>query len=114
MAALHRSFVLTCFRMLKSTIYNCIIKWTAFCSSVCSGFQVDDKHQIINDTSTAISSISSYIRELDVYSGYNYKLDTGLLNPLVFENLRLLQCLGTIKFIQTDIFKYFDRIDIQL
>jgi hypothetical protein len=33
------------------------------------------------------SSINSYIEELCIY-GYNYKIDTGLMNPLVFEQIQ--------------------------
>jgi hypothetical protein len=68
------------------------------------------KFQQVNDTKT--SSINSNISELDISKSYNYKLDTDLLNPLVFEYLRVLNCLGSIKSIRTGLFEHFKRLTI--
>jgi hypothetical protein len=47
-------------------------------------------------------SINSLINQVIIYKSYNLKLDTGLLNPLVFEKLRNLISYGQMKSIQTD------------
>jgi hypothetical protein len=59
----------------------------------------------ISDT----DSINSMINEIDVF-GYNYKIDTGLLNPLVFEQIEIAKFYNTIASIQTDVFKYFSNL----
>jgi hypothetical protein len=56
-------------------------------------------------------SINSMIFLFYVRSGYNYKLDTILLNPLVFEQTDGFCFYGTINLIQTDIFKHFTYLD---
>jgi hypothetical protein len=60
------------------------------------------RFQEVNDTNT--SSINSSILYLYV-DGYNYKLDFGFLHSLVFGNLTSFLCYGTIKSIQTGLFK---------
>jgi hypothetical protein len=74
-------------------------------------FQVDSflfvsllRFQEVNFT-TAIS-INTNISEFNV-GGYNYKLDEGLLHPLVFEKIKKLYLSITIQSIQTDLFKHF-------
>jgi hypothetical protein len=67
---------------------------------------------------TSIFSINSNINELEV-NGYNYMLDTGLLHPLVFNNMQNLALSGTINAIQTDLFEniilnYVLQIDFNL
>jgi hypothetical protein len=58
-----------------------------------------------NDTKSL--SINSSIGRLEVLTGYNYKIDMDLLNPLVLEKVsRLLFC-GSIQSIQTDVFVNF-------
>jgi hypothetical protein len=66
------------------------------------------KFQKVNDTKT----INSKMPSLAVH-GYNFKLDTSLLHPLVFENLNSLSCLGNMNSIQADLFKNF-RIAISI
>jgi hypothetical protein len=60
------------------------------------------RFQQVNDSTT----INSTIGVLDV-QGYNFKLDIGLLHPLVFENFNTLECYGVINSIQNDLFKNF-------
>jgi hypothetical protein len=57
------------------------------------------------------SSIGSTVKTVSV-NGYNYKLDTGLLHPLVFEQLTTFSCDGTLNSIQTDVFKHFGPLSI--
>jgi hypothetical protein len=58
------------------------------------------RFQQVNETYT----INSAIHKFTIY-GYNYKLDTGLLNPLVFENnFYILKFHGQINSIQKDLF----------
>jgi hypothetical protein len=52
---------------------------------------------------TETKTINSNIAYLNII-GYNYKLDSGLLHPIVFEMLNDLNCLGTIKSIHTSVF----------
>jgi hypothetical protein len=61
---------------------------------------------------TSLSTINSNIGKLNVYSGYNYKLDNGLLNSLVFEKLEQLALYGTIKTIQANLFTDFGSVDL--
>jgi hypothetical protein len=46
-------------------------------------------------------------------NGYNFQLDTGLLHPLVFKQLTVLQCVGTLKSIQTDLFTNFANVSVK-
>jgi hypothetical protein len=55
---------------------------------------------------TKIMSINSNISQVDI-DGYNYKLDEGLLHPLVFEKITWLKVVSTIQSIQPDMFKHF-------
>jgi hypothetical protein len=41
------------------------------------------------------SKINSTISSLNVTDGYNYKLDTDFLHPLVFEQIKSLKCVGS-------------------
>jgi hypothetical protein len=59
----------------------------------------------LNDTAT----INSTVMSLTVF-GYNYKLDTGLLHPLVFEGIQSILLVNTIGSIQTDLFKHFNHL----
>jgi hypothetical protein len=67
------------------------------------------RFQQTNELTSALS-ISSVIKELSVY-GYNYKLDTSLLLPLVFVNMSSLFVYNTVESIQTNLFKYFPQFD---
>jgi hypothetical protein len=63
------------------------------------------------DNDTKKISINSNINYLSLQAGnYNYKLDTGLLHPVVFEKVNKIDFYGTIKSIQTDLFKNFDAV----
>jgi hypothetical protein len=62
------------------------------------------RFQQVNFTNT--STINSAVDNLQV-KGYNYELDTSLMHPLVFEESTFLECHGTIKLIQKDLFKHF-------
>jgi hypothetical protein len=84
------------------------------------GFALDDqvdsflfvtlfRFQEVNDTQ--ISTINSSIPNLDI-EGYNYKLDTSIIHPLVFESVQIIYCYGTIKSIQTDLFGHFNRLNL--
>jgi hypothetical protein len=72
-----------------------------------------------NDTQTESSSqIKSVIEELTIF-GYNYKLETSLLHPIVFRSLLGLNINGKVKTIQTDLFllspyQFLDTIDFNL
>jgi hypothetical protein len=66
-----------------------------------------------DEISTNYTTIGSSIGQLDV-SGYNYKLDTSLVNPLVFEQLTTFTCFGTINSIQVDMFTYLGRVTLTL
>jgi hypothetical protein len=59
---------------------------------------------------TSASSINSTISYLYV-DRYNYKLDEGLLHPLVFERIAYLDLEETIQSIQTDLFKHFKLLN---
>jgi hypothetical protein len=61
--------------------------------------------------STSILFINSTIFEFDVENSYNFKLDEGLLHPLVFEKVKRIELSGTIQLIQTDLFKHFMLLD---
>jgi hypothetical protein len=76
-------------------------------------FQQDTFNIAIKNKTTGFS-INSVINYLNILSGYNYKLDTGFLHTLVFEQLTSLRCAGSIKSIQTDIFKNFGNLSISL
>jgi hypothetical protein len=65
-------------------------------------FQTDD----VTMNRTNIISINSNISTFSIANSINFKLDTGLVNPLVFEKLSYITCQGTIKSIQTGLFKY--------
>jgi hypothetical protein len=54
-------------------------------------------------------SINSVVSKLNI-NGYNFKLDTGLLHPLVFESLANLSLYYTLDSIQLDLFKYFKKL----
>jgi hypothetical protein len=58
------------------------------------------------DYNVSESSIGAGISHL-IIGGYNYKLDTGLLHPLAFEQIIQAIFYNTINSIQTDLFKYF-------
>jgi hypothetical protein len=62
---------------------------------------------------TTLFSINSKISSLVIEDGYNYKLDTGLLHPLVFEKINQITCSGTIKSIQINIFKDFGLVELK-
>jgi hypothetical protein len=62
-----------------------------------------------NNNTNDTKSINSSMHVLNVY-GYNYKIDTGLLHPVVFETLSRLNLYNTIGSIQTDLFKHFQRV----
>jgi hypothetical protein len=67
-------------------------------------------------SSSLLSSINSSIVYVKI-SGYNYKLDSGLLDPLVFERAQSIVLVNTIAFIQADVFKSFQalyKISLQL
>jgi hypothetical protein len=71
------------------------------------------RFQEVNETK--ILSINSSIYTLEVDKSYNYKLDTSLLHALVFEKIATLICSGTIKSIQSGLFKNFQGLtEIQL
>jgi hypothetical protein len=59
---------------------------------------------------TEKSSINSNVSYELAVEGYNYKLDTGILHPLVFEKTPELYCSGTIQSVQTDLFKNFQLL----
>jgi hypothetical protein len=65
------------------------------------------RFQEVNFTRTF--SINSTILELYLH-GYNYKLDTNILHPLVFENISILEAEGTIQLIETTLFKHFKML----
>jgi hypothetical protein len=60
-------------------------------------------------SNTTLPSINSLVRKLNVY-GYNYKVDTGLLHPLVFEKVNELTFKATVGSVQTDLFKHFSQL----
>jgi hypothetical protein len=68
-------------------------------------FQTDD--WLLNETQ--IISINSNVAMLHIFHVFNLKLDTGLFHPIVFEKLTYLQCQGTIKSIQTGLFKHLQQ-----
>jgi hypothetical protein len=53
--------------------------------------------------------VNSTISTSDV-NGYNFKLDEGLLHPLVFEKLTSVYLDGMIQSIQTDLFVHFEHL----
>jgi hypothetical protein len=71
-------------------------------------FQEDIK-SINNTSKTLPKSINSIIGSFGV-SGYNYRLDTGLVHPLVFEAITHFSCEGTIQSIQTNLFNHFQQL----
>jgi hypothetical protein len=80
------------------------------------GFQVDtflftSLFRFQQTNNTKFFSINSTIQTLSITKSYNYKLDTGLLHPLVFERINFVQFFGQINFIQTDLFKYFKHLN---
>jgi hypothetical protein len=89
---------ITIFSQVDSFFFNSLFR-----------FQDDESKNISN-----LSSINSMISVFEVKSGYNYILDTSLLHPLVFEHLSGLICKGTIKSIQTDLFKHFPLTRINI
>jgi hypothetical protein len=62
--------------------------------------------QVVDNDTT----IDSKFDELDI-SGYNYKLDTGILHPLVFEIITSTTIYNTVALIQTDLFKNFKHLN---
>jgi hypothetical protein len=60
----------------------------------------------VNNYSSTLSICSS-IGLVIMEHSYNFKIDTGLLHPLVFEQMYHFDCCGQIKSIQSDIFKHF-------
>jgi hypothetical protein len=67
------------------------------------------RFQESNDIKT--SSINSSIPNLLIQNGYNYKLDTGLIHPMVFEKITLVKLTGTIMSIQAELFKHFKLLN---
>jgi hypothetical protein len=63
-----------------------------------------------NNLDASKRSINSTINQLRVF-GYNYKIDTGLLHPLVFETLSVIYLFNTVGSIQTDLFEHFKQIN---
>jgi hypothetical protein len=77
-------------------------------------FQQDDdeEHGVLGSINNSkVLTINSSINSLDV-KGYNYKLDTGFLHPLVFENINELSFSGTVNSIASDLFKTFGILTI--
>jgi hypothetical protein len=62
-----------------------------------------------SDNSVVSSSIGSAIQSVLIH-GYNYPVDAGLLQPLVFETVNSLSLYNKVAFIQTDLFKYFEHL----
>jgi hypothetical protein len=63
------------------------------------------RFQQLNLTTT--SSIHSTISYFNIFDSYNFKLDEGLLHPLVFENVISFYMEGTIQSIEIGLFKHF-------
>jgi hypothetical protein len=66
------------------------------------------RFQQVNFTKTSL--INSNIDILFV-TGYNYKLDSGILSLLVFEKVTSISCKGVIGSMLTDLFKQFQLLD---
>jgi hypothetical protein len=62
---------------------------------------------------STISSINSTISALIIKKSYNYKLDEARLHPLVFANIHSLSFEGTIKSIQTGLFKTATKFPVK-
>jgi hypothetical protein len=63
-------------------------------------FQTDD----ILMNKTKLTSINSNVAGFWIFNSYNFDLDMGLIHPLVFGSITSLNCYGTIKSIQTNLF----------
>jgi hypothetical protein len=73
------------------------------------------RFQEVNLTTTL--SIHSTISWFSLDECYNFKLDEGLLHPLVFEKVTYVSISGTIQSIQTDLFKHFrllNELDLKM
>jgi hypothetical protein len=79
------------FGQVDSIVYRNLLRFTEF------------------NSSGERESINSYIDSV-LIAGYNYRVDTGLLHPLVFEKLWSLHLINNIGYLQTDLFKEFHKL----
>jgi hypothetical protein len=71
-----------------------------------ASFIVTNLFKFQNTSFSTSTSINSTVNELDL-NGYNYKIDSFLIHPLVFEQIRTLMIYGSVFAIQHDVFKPF-------
>jgi hypothetical protein len=68
--------------------------------------------QLLRFDQTDVNSEESIysIVNITTIKGYNFKVDTSLLHPLVFKNITELYLVNTIASIQSDLFKHFSYL----